>query len=407
MIRIGLIGKTNTGKTTFFNAATLLSAEVSNYPFTTKHPNYGVAQVQSICVCRELHVQDNPRNSICMDGWRFIPVEIVDLPGLIKGSWMGRGLGTQFLSVAAQADALLHIVDASGSVDAEGRLTRPGMGNPVIDVYDIEDELVRWFGKIIEKAIERAVRVRGRKVEAEQVLYQALAGMKVKLNQIQDSLRLSRLESKELDAWDENDILDFSKNIRQISKPTIVIANKMDLPFSERNYERLSDEFGHAFVIPVSSEAELALRRAAQKGFVKYLPGEENFRILHPERLTADQMKALSYVQQRVFSKWIHTGLQFALNTCVFKLLNMNTVYPVEDEINLADKKGNVLPDAYLVSHDSTVRDLAEQIHTELARTMSHAIDARTGLRLPANYILKDRDVIKIVSAARRRERRH
>ncbi|HID16663.1 TPA: GTPase, partial [Candidatus Bathyarchaeota archaeon] len=140
MIKIGLIGKTNTGKTTFFNSATLLSAEVSTYPFTTKQPNVGRAYVQTICVCRELKVEDNPQNSFCIDGWRFIPIELIDLPGLIKGSWKGKGLGTRFLSVAAQADALLHVVDASGSVDAEGRLTKPGMGNPVLDVYDIEGD---------------------------------------------------------------------------------------------------------------------------------------------------------------------------------------------------------------------------------------------------------------------------
>ncbi|HEX9240785.1 MAG TPA: GTPase, partial [Candidatus Bathyarchaeia archaeon] len=117
MIRIGIIGKTNTGKTTFFNAATSSTAEVSTYPFTTKKPNIGTGQVQTLCVCRELGLKDKPRNSTCVDGWRFIPVEVLDLPGLIKGAWKGKGLGTQFLNVVAQADALLHVVDASGSID--------------------------------------------------------------------------------------------------------------------------------------------------------------------------------------------------------------------------------------------------------------------------------------------------
>ena len=102
MIKIGLIGKTNAGKTTFFNAATLLNAPVSTYPFTTKKPNLGQAYVRTECVCRELGVKDNPRNSSCIDGARFVPVQLIDLPGLIKGSWKGKGLGTQFLSVASQ-----------------------------------------------------------------------------------------------------------------------------------------------------------------------------------------------------------------------------------------------------------------------------------------------------------------
>ena len=155
MIRIGLIGKTNAGKTTFFNAATLLSAPVSTYPFTTKKPNIGQAYVRTVCVCKELGVRDNPKNSTCIGGARFIPVQLIDLPGLIKGSWMGKGLGSQFLSVASQADALIHITDASGSLDADGKLTKPGMGNPVSDVYDIEEELVRWFSKNIEKTLKK------------------------------------------------------------------------------------------------------------------------------------------------------------------------------------------------------------------------------------------------------------
>ncbi|WP_455364368.1 GTPase, partial [[Eubacterium] cellulosolvens] len=158
MIRIGLVGKTNTGKTTFFNSATLLSAEVSTYPFTTKQPNIGQASVQTICVCKELNVKDNPQNSSCIDGWRFIPIEIIDLPGLIKGAWRGRGLGTQFLSVASQADALLHIADASGSIDANGNLTRPGMGNPISDIYDIEEEITLWFSRTIQKSKRKVMK---------------------------------------------------------------------------------------------------------------------------------------------------------------------------------------------------------------------------------------------------------
>src|SRR5438445_12470946 len=154
MIRIGIIGKTNTGKTTFFNAATSSTEEVSTYPFTTKKPNTATGQVQTLCVCRELNVTDKPRNSSCVDGWRFIPVEIIDLPGLIKGAWAGRGLGTQFLNVVSQADALLHVVDASGSVDEEGKITKPGMRNPILDAYDIEEKLIIWLKVAVDRALQ-------------------------------------------------------------------------------------------------------------------------------------------------------------------------------------------------------------------------------------------------------------
>jgi ribosome-binding ATPase YchF (GTP1/OBG family) len=404
LIKIGLIGKTNTGKTTFFNAATLLSAAVSTYPFTTKKPNLGQAYVKTICVCKELGVVDNPRNSTCIDGARFIPIQVIDLPGLIKGSWMGKGLGTQFLSVASQADALIHITDTSGSVDADGKLTRPGMGNPVSDVYDIEEELVRWFAKIIEKSIKKLKKHLKKGVSFERRLAEDLAGLKITPEHVTRSLEIHGLLKKDAGRWTREDLWNFAKSIREISKPTLIIANKMDLPIAESNYQKLAKEFGQAFVIPASSEAELALRRAEQKGYIEYVPGEEAFHVRDRSKLTSEQRDALTYVEQRVFSKWIRTGVQFALNTCVLKLLGMNAVYPVEDAEKLSDKKGNVLPDVFLVHTNASVADLATQIHSELAKTMIYAIDARTKIRLPTDYKLKDRDIVKIVAAAKGRE---
>jgi hypothetical protein len=400
LIKIGLIGKTNAGKTTFFNAATLLNAEVSNYPFTTKRPNLGQANVRTVCVCRELGLKDNPKNSTCIDGARFMPVQIIDLPGLIKGSWMGKGLGTQFLSVASQADAIIHVVDASGSVGADGKLTKPGMGNPVADVYDIEEELARWFAKVVERVLKK-LNKQARKGSSLKRLTKELAGLKVTTKHVEKALQNNDLAEKDLNRWKRDDVWNFAKSIREISKPTIIIANKMDLSPADKNYEKLAKEFGQAFVTPASSDAELALRRAEQKGYVEYVPGEEVFRVKDREKLTTEQREALTYVEQRVFSKWIQTGVQFALNTCVFKLLGMNTVYPVEDTEKFSDRKGNVLPDVFLVPYDATVVDLAAQIHSELARTMIYAVDARTQIRLPTDYRLKDRDVVKIVAAGK------
>ena len=401
MIKIGIVGKTNAGKTTFFNAATLLDAEVSNYPFTTKKPNVGQAYVKTMCVCRELGMKDNPRNSSCINGFRFVPIQLIDLPGLIKGSWMGKGLGTQFLSVASQADALIHIVDASGSVDSDGKLTKPGMGNPVADIYDIEEELVRWFAKSIEKTIEKIKKHPKKGMSGQALLERDLAGLKITSEHIMRSLEKSTLSTSPPGKWTRDDIWEFSKNLREISKPTIIVANKMDLYPAEKNYEKLVEEFGRAFVTPAASDAELALRRAEQKGYVEYVPGEEHFRVRDREKLSVEQREAFVYVEKRVFSKLIRTGVQFALNTCVFKLLSMNAVYPVEDDEKLADKMGNVLPDVFLLPYNSSVKDLAGQIHSQLAKTVIYAVDARTKIRLPVDYRLKDRDVIRIIAATK------
>lgn len=402
-IRIGIIGKTNTGKTTFFNAATLLSARIGKFPFTTKTPQRGIGYAKTLCVCRELGVKDNPQNSVCIEGWRFIPVELIDLPGLIEGAWQGRGLGNEFLSVAAQADALIHMVDASGSIDSEGRIAEPGVGDPVKDFYDIEREIVFWLAKIIEgkrKYIEKTIESRRETLKG--ALTSVLTGLKIDESHVAKALEASGVGSKAFHDWSREDLLAFSTALRRVAKPTIVVANKMDIPLAEDNYKRLVEELSPIPVVPASAEAELILRRAEKMGLIKYIPGEEVFEVKDPSKLSEKQKWALNYIQERVLNKYWRTGVQFAVNVVVFKLLRMNTVYPVEDEKKLSDHHGNVLPDAYLLPPDATVLDLAAEIHTELAKTMMYAIDARTGLRLPKDYKLRDRDVIKIVAAARR-----
>jgi len=402
-VRIGLIGKTNTGKTTFFNAATLQYAEVSSYPFTTKQPNYGTTYAITPCVCREFNVSDNPRNSLCIDGYRHIPIEIIDLPGLIKGAWAGKGLGNQFLSVASQADALIHVVDASGSVDEEGRITRMGTGNPLADFYDIQEELVMWLMRLIDRQEEKIIRnLKSGKTLAE-AMADVLHGIKITEAHVNTALHLSGLADKDFQEWTMLEDKKFCEKLLEVSKPMIVLANKMDLETAAENFNILRENLTNYMVIPASAEAELALRRAVQKGFIKYIPGEEEFRIIDSSQLTPEQKKALEFIESRVLGEYMRTGVQFAINVVVFKLLGMSVVYPVSDPAKLSDKSGNVLPDAYLMPPSSTVRDLARAIHSELEKGLLYAIDVRTGLRLPGDYKLKDRDVLSIVSATKRR----
>jgi ribosome-binding ATPase YchF (GTP1/OBG family) len=404
-IKIGLIGKTNTGKTTFFNSATLRAEEMSNYPFTTKGPNMGIANIATLCVHKEIDIDDNPINSECIDGWRRIPVEIIDLPGLIKGAWMGKGLGNQFLSVAAQSDALLHIVDASGSIDSEGRITEPGIGDPVADIGDIEEELVMWYVKLLEGNRERISRRLHSDKSIVNGLLEVFAGIGVRSNHIRTALEESELDESDFDNWDDESTKKFSWILRDISKPTLIIANKMDLPDSSENFNRIREEYSDLIVVPSSAEAELTLRKAEQSNLIKYLPGQERFDVLDNSSLNEKQKWALSFIRRAVLGEYMRTGVQFAINVAVFKLLKMNTVYPVFNHEKFTDKRGNVLPDAYLLSSGSTIQDLAQSIHTDLAKNLLYAIDARTGLRLPADYMLKDRDILSIVSATRKKDK--
>jgi ribosome-binding ATPase YchF (GTP1/OBG family) len=403
MIRIGLIGKTNTGKTTFFNAATLASAEISNYPFTTKHPSTGNANAITICVHKEFDVQDNPKNSRCMDGWRYIPIELVDLPGLIKGAWQGKGLGNQFLTVAAQSDALIHVVDVSGGIDATGRVTEQGTGDPVADVGDIEEELAMWYLKLLEGNREKISRSINAGVDVVAAITDVLQGVGVRDEHVKMALQKNSMMNGKFDEFDPQKIKGFLRSLRTISKPTLILANKIDLPPAADNFKRLRDRYKDVLIIPSSADAELTLRRAESRGLIKYNPGDERFEIVHQEQLNDKQKWALNFIRRDILGEYLRTGVQFAINVSVFKLLSMNTVYPVADIKKLSDKHGNVLPDVYLMESGSTTEDLARTIHSELAKGLLYAIDARDGLHLPRNYVLKDRDILSIVSAKKRK----
>jgi ribosome-binding ATPase YchF (GTP1/OBG family) len=400
MIKIGLIGKTNTGKTTFFNSATLLSAEVSNYPFTTKKPTMGNAHAITHCVHKEFNLQDNPKNSDCTDGWRFIPVELVDLPGLIKGAWEGKGLGNQFLTIAAQSDALLHIVDASGSIDASGKIAEPGTGDPVADIADIEEELVMWYLKLLEANRDKISRAIGSGMNTVAAITEVFRGIGVK----EDHVKLALVQNNLAETTFDNNFgikesKDFCWSLREISKPTLIVANKVDLPTATENFKRLREEYRDVIIIPASADAELTLRRAESKGIIRYIPGDERFEINDQTKLNDKQKWALNFIRKDILGEYMRTGVQFAINVAVFKLLKMNAVYPVADIQRFSDKHGNVLPDVYLMRSGSTVEDLAKEIHTELAKGVIYALDGRDGIRLPVNYQLKDRDVLSIVSA--------
>ena len=401
-IKIGIIGKTNTGKTTFFNSATLSSTEISTYPFTTKKPETGTGQAITLCVHMEFNVQDKPNNSKCIDGWRYIPIELIDLPGLIKDAWKGKGLGNQFLSIAAQSDALLHVVDCSGSIDSTGKISEPGSGDPVSDFADIEEELVMWYQKILEgnrDKISRNIRDGEDTVETITELYR---GIGVKKNHVVQALKVTGLEDTEFDDFGIAQTKEFAKILRKISKPTLIVANKIDIPGADKNFNRLRERYNEIITVPASADSELTLRRAEQQELIKYSPGSEQFDIVQPEKLNEKQSNALNFIKQDIMGEYMRTGVQFAINVTVFKLLKMNAIYPVADEENLSDKKGNILPDLILLKEGATVKDLANEIHTGLSKGLLHAKDLRYNLRLPTHYQLRDRDVISLISATKK-----
>jgi hypothetical protein len=324
------------------------------------------------------------------------------LPGLIKDAWKGKGLGNQFLSIASQSDALLHIVDASGSIDSSGRITETGTGDPVSDFADIEEELNMWYQKILEgnrDKLQKMVDTDNDQTDALTELYQ---GLGVKKIHVKETLRITKLEEKDIENYDIKDSKKFASELRKISKPTLIVANKIDIKGAAKNFQRLRERYNDMIVVPASADSELSLRRAEQKELIKYSPGSEQFDILKANEINQKQNDALNFIKSDIMGEYMRTGVQFAINITVFKLLKMNSIYPVAAPEKLSDKNGRVLPDLILLKDGSTVVDLAKEIHSDLTKGLLYAKDLRYNLRVPVNYQLRDRDVISLVSTAKK-----
>jgi ribosome-binding ATPase len=398
---IGLIGKSNVGKSTFFNAATAHAVQTANYPFTTIEPNIGIGYVRTRCVCTEFGVQDNPVHSICVTGNRFIPVRILDVAGLVPDAHKGKGLGNQFLDSSREANALVHIIDIAGTTDLEGHTVKPGEGDPLKDVEFVLAEFDLWMVSLLKKNLDKISRdLQNRSEKLSKVLARQLSGLSMTEGHIMTALIDTGLVGKRLDSWSNSDLFEFCRNLRRLAKPMIIAANKADIRSAESNLERLTALEYRS--VPCVSEAEVMLRLGAKSGLLRYLPGDSSFEVNPNAELHDEQKEALKKVQS-VLMKYGSTGVQQILNKVCFELLEMVVVYPIEDENKLTDKNGNVLPDAYLVPKDSTAKDLADKVHEELGKGFLYAIDARSKQRLGAEYKLKDRDVIKIVSVASKR----
>ena len=398
---LGIIGKPNTGKSTFFSAATLAPAEIASYPFTTIKPNRGVGYVLTPCVHEEFQVRDNPSNSLCLDGVRLIPIEIIDVAGIVPGAWEGRGLDNQFSDEIRRADALIHVIDASGGTDCEGHLFKIGEHDPLEDVRFLEREITMWMATMLKRDWPKLARTAAAESkDIYSMLEERLSGLSIKRTHILLAAKKLGLSADKPTTWSDEDFLSFVDAVRRIAKPMLIAANKIDLPTAEANLKRLK-KLGYT-VIPCCAEAELALRRAAEKQLIDYKPGDCNFKIIQPEKLSYSQTKALETIREKILIKNGSTGIQDAINRAYFKLLSMITVYPVEDVEHLANHKGQVLPDAYLLPYGTTARQFAYLIHTELGESFIYGVDARGKKRIGEDAVLKDRDVISIVSAKKR-----
>ena len=397
---IGIVGKPSSGKSTFLNALTMVNAKVGDYPFTTIEPNRGTAYVRSPCVCKELNVTDNPKNSICKEGIRFLPVHFLDVAGLVPGASEGRGLGNKFLDDLRQADVLIHVVDSSGSLDAEGNPVEKGSWNPLKDINFLEEEIDAWILDIIQRDYEiMKKKASAEKLKFSDLLADKLTGLAIKKFTIIESIREIGIVDDDANTWDDK-LQTLVTTIRQKSKPIVIVANKIDQPTAAVNYQKMKDEL-ESKVFPASALAEVFLRNEEEVKNISYSPGDSKFEILNEEKLGENKVNLLSKINTDLLSNYGSSGVQEILSYVVFELMDMIVAFPVEDISKFSDKDGNVLPDAYLIPKGTTAIEFAAKVHTDFAKNFIHGQLAPSGRRIGADYEIQNNDIIKIVSAAK------
>lgn len=390
---LGLVGKPSCGKSTFFKAATLADVAIASYPFTTIKPNHGMGYVRVKSLCKELNTKCNPRTGFCTGEKRFVPVELMDVAGLVEGASEGKGLGNKFLDDLRQADMFIQIVDVSGTTDLEGK---EGVGDPIADVKMLENELNKWYEAIFKKVWDKLSRtIQTTKQNFAKEVAKQFSGLRVKEEDIKSTLLKLKLNPEKPASWSGQDLSNFTKTLRHKTKPMLIAANKIDKPSAKENIEKLKSEFPDIQIIPCSADAELSLRQAANAGLIEYIQGESSFKI-NEDKINERQKSALESIQKNVIDVYSSTGVQEILDKSVFELLEYIAVFPAGAK--LADSKGNILPDCFLLPKNSTALDFAYYLHTDIGDKFVKAIDVRTKQPVGKDHPLKHRDGIEIMT---------
>ncbi|KAK1771010.1 P-loop containing nucleoside triphosphate hydrolase protein [Phialemonium atrogriseum] len=373
---IGLVGKPSAGKSSTLNSLTDASSKVGNFPFTTIDPQRAVGYLQIACACARYGVSDRckPNYGSCIEGQRSVPIELLDVAGLVPGAHEGKGLGNKFLDDLRHADALIHVVDVSGTTDAEGKNTRGY--DPSVDIAWLRSEIVAW---IKGNLMERWGSIRRRHIATKSTAVETLQGQFSGYGSTSSLVArtLDRMGMKEpLEDWDEATIERVVNAFTDEKFPTVIALNKIDHPDADKNIAKIAKMQDPNSIVLCSAISETFLRRMAKQGYIRYTEGSEF--VDTREDLIADgdpdggglkeldekNRNRIENLKDMVLYRFGSTGVVQVLSKAA-EILGLVPVFPVRNSTSFAsgatDSKA-VFRDCVLVKKNTTVADVGRKL---------------------------------------------
>jgi len=318
---------------------------------------------------------------------------------LVPGAHEGKGMGNQFLEDLRQADALIHVIDISGSTNAGGEPVDQGSHDPAEDIKFLETELDMWYYNILKKGWAKFARtVHQEKLQIRKAIATQLSAFKVTEDTAQSAINAAGIKEEPPTEWTDKQLHILATELRKATKPMIIACNKIDIASGAENFARLHKDFPDHMLIACSAESELALKEAAKHELIDYIPGEDTFTVKEGIILSEAQEKALTFIKDKILTTYGTTGVQQLIDNAVFKLLQYKAIFP-GGVSNLEDRQGRRLPDCFLLPGNSTALDFAFKIHTDIGKGFIKAIDVKTKLPIGKDHVLEHRAVIEIMSS--------